>query len=215
MWRGFARQLSNPSGMAGIAIGALMKVANREPTRLAVAALDIRSGHDVLDLGCGPGQAVSAMLCCAAPGTVTGIDQSPTMIAQANAGNRRAVASGQAAFVKGGFDALPFADKSFDRVLASNVMYFWHETGPVVRELRRVLRPGGKLAIYLTCSETMRHWKIANAGLHRLFDAEQVRFALTDAGFAPDHVSVEKIELRGGVCGLVATGAMEQESMAN
>jgi ubiquinone/menaquinone biosynthesis C-methylase UbiE len=215
MWRSFARQLSNPVGPVGVAVGTLMKFANREPIRLAIAALDIQPGHDVLDLGCGPGQAVSAALALADPGIVTGLDQSPTMIAQAIAGNRRTVKSGKTCFVAGQFHDLPFGDNAFDRVLAANVMYFWHDTARVISEIRRVLRPGGRLALYLTSAETMQHWKIAQAGTHRLFDADAVTQALIRAGFAAENVIVERVELSGGVIGLVATADTGSEGMAN
>jgi ubiquinone/menaquinone biosynthesis C-methylase UbiE len=184
--------------MFGLAVGRLMKLANREPTRLAIEALDIRPGNDVLDLGCGPGQAAAQMVSLASPGRVYGIDQSATMIATARRTYR------DAEFRQASFDALPFADGSFDRILASNVMYFWHDTAMVLAEIRRVLRQGGKLAIYLTSGETMRHWRIAHAGTHRLFQLKDVQDVLTIAGFSPDRISLNEVRLNGGVTGIIA-----------
>jgi SAM-dependent methyltransferase len=208
MWHAFARQLSHPQGFAGFAVGKLMKLANRQPTRLAIEALDIQPGNDVLDLGCGAGQASALMLPLAAPGRVDSIDRSATMIDEAIRTNRQAVRNGRSRFECADFASLPFPDDRFDRVLASNVMYFWHDTTPVLSEIRRVLRPEGKLAIYLTGAQTMRHWKIARAGTHRLFDADDVHRALTEAGFAPDLVSVKTVGLSGGVMGVIAVATL-------
>jgi SAM-dependent methyltransferase len=209
MWHAFARQLSYPQGFAGFAVGKLMKLANREPTRLAIEALDIQPGNDVLDLGCGAGQASALMLPLAASGRVDGIDRSAIMIDEANRTNSQAVRVGRSRFQCADFESLPFPDGCFERILASNVMYFWHDTRQVLSEIRRVLRPGGKLAIYLTSAQTMHHWKIARAGTHRLFDADDVRWVLIEAGFAPDLVSVKIVYLSGGVMGVIAVATLE------
>ena len=205
MKRLLARQLSNPTGFAGRLVGRMMKLANREPTRIAVEALAIQSGEQVLDLGCGPGQAAALMLPLAMPGRVTGIDQSTTMIAQAKRDNRRAVTSGRMAFCVASFEALPFDAACFDAVLASNVMYFWYNPSLVISEIRRVLRENGRLSIYLTSAASMQNWGFAEAGTHRLFSAEDVKAVLIDGGFAEADVSVRSVPIGKGVTGIVAT----------
>lgn len=209
MWQAFALQLSHPRGFAGFAVGKLMKFANRQPTRLAINALDIETGNDVLDLGCGAGQASALMLPLARPGRVDGIDQSTTMINEANRTNNHAVRYGRSCFRRADFKSLPFANGSFDRVLASNVMYFWKDTRSVLREIRRILKPGGKLSIYVTSSASMRHWRIAQAGTHKLFDLDEVRIALMEAGFRADLISVENVLLSGRVLGVIAVATLE------
>lgn len=208
MWHAFARQLSHPTGLAGRLVGRLMRIANRQPTRLAIEALGIRPGEDVLDLGCGPGQASAQMLPLARPGRVFGIDQSAVMIDQARQLNHAACRAGEAGFEVAGFEALPFPDESFDAVLASNVMYFWHDTAPVLAEIRRVLRPGGRLSIYLTSAETMRGWKLVGAGTHRLFTPQDVSMAMQQAVFLPHDFDVKSVRIEGGVEGILALGRM-------
>lgn len=209
MWRSVAQQLSNPSGLAGKVLGMLMKRANRLPTQLAIDALGIAPGQDVLDLGCGPGQAIEQMLPLAFPGRVCGIDRSPTMIGQACRANRNAISNGQASLVTGAFERLPYPDACFDRILASNVAYFWHDAGAVLAEVRRVLKPGGRLSIYVTDAETMRGWKIAKAGTHRLYGVEDLRSVLAAGGFAPADIAVRSVEISAGVSGIVATASLE------
>jgi ubiquinone/menaquinone biosynthesis C-methylase UbiE len=205
MWRALARQLSNPQGLAGWTVGKLMTIANRQPTRIAIDALRLMLGDDVLDLGCGPGQAMAAMLPLVSPkGSVCGLDQSQTMVRQALRANSAGVRSGQVSVKQGIFEKLSFPANSFDKILASNVMYFWHDVPVVVRELRRVLRSGGLISIYLTSAETMRNWKIADSQTHRLFDVHDVNKALIEGGFSVEEVQVSEIKLTGNVVGLLA-----------
>ncbi len=213
MKRFLARQLSNPTGFAGRLVGGMMKMANRAPTRMAVEALAIQPGESVLDLGCGPGQAAALMLPLALPGRVVGIDQSQTMILQAGRDNRRAMAAGQMDFHLATFKALPFDAAVFDAVLASNVMYFWHDPVPVLAEIRRVMKDEGRLSIYLTSADSMQNWGFAEAGTHRLFSAEDVEAALRDGGFADGDICVRVVPIGKGVSGILAT-ARKRSSQA-
>ncbi len=213
MKRFLARQLSNPTGFAGRLVGGIMKMANRAPTRMAVEALAIQPGESVLDLGCGPGQAAALMLPLALPGRVVGIDQSQTMILQAGRDNRRAMAAGQMDFHLATFEALPFDAAIFDAVLASNVMYFWHDPVPVLAEIRRVMKDEGRLSIYLTSADSMQNWGFAEAGTHRLFSAEDVEAALRDGGFADGDICVRVVPIGKGVSGILAT-ACKRSSQA-
>jgi ubiquinone/menaquinone biosynthesis C-methylase UbiE len=204
MWHAFARQLSNPRGASGWAVGKLMKLANRQPTRIAIDALDIQNGDDVLDLGCGAGQAMAIMLPLTGTGSVHGLDQSRTMVNEAERTNRAAIRKARATVRQGQFENLPYADATFDRILASNVMYFWHDTGVVLGEIRRVLKPGGRLAVYLTDSGTMQDWKIAGAGTHRLFSADDVTAALGEGGFLSADIQVTPVSITESITGLLA-----------
>jgi ubiquinone/menaquinone biosynthesis C-methylase UbiE len=200
MWHAFAGQLANPRGISGWAVGKLMKRANRQPTRLAIDALDIQAGDQVLDLGCGAGQAMALMVPLAGHGLVYGIDQSKVMVAEAVRSNP----TGDVSVHHATFGQLPFEGAFFDKILASNVMYFWPDTNLVLREIRRVLKPGGRLVIYVTDAETMQGWKIAGAGTHRLFSAVQVAEALNDGGFARNEIMVKSVPIKGGIKGVIA-----------
>ncbi len=204
MRHAFARQLANPSGVFGWAVGKLMKRANRLPTQLAIDALAVEGGDHVLDMGCGAGQAIAAIVPSVGSGAVHGIDQSDLMVSEATRLNRKAIADGKATVRMGAFERIPFPDGMFDKILATNVMYFWHDPTRVLGEIRRVLIPGGRLAIYLTDAATMRHWKIAEAGHHKLFDAAEVANALREGGFAPGTFSVKSVPITSRVNGLLA-----------
>lgn len=183
----FGSQLSHPRGRGGWLVGQAMRVANRAPTRLALDALDVRAGHVALDLGCGPGEGVALLAARAAH--VHGVDVSDTMIAAAHRTNRAAIAQGRVTLAPGRFEAIPLPDASVDRILAANAAYFWSDMAAVIGEIRRVVRPGGRLALYLTAAETMRDWTFADARTHRHFDADDLQAALEGASVAPSAIA--------------------------
>lgn len=190
-------QLARPRGWPGWLVGQAMRVVNREPIARAVDALDLGAEDVALDLGCGPGAGVA--LLARAAGRVHGIDASPTMVRMARRINREAIAHGSVTIGQGNFDAIPLPDASVDKVLAANVAYFWADFAPVLAEIRRVVRPGGRLAIYVTDRETMRHWRFAAPDTHRHFDASGLMLALRDAGVAADKLAIKAATLPMGI----------------
>jgi ubiquinone/menaquinone biosynthesis C-methylase UbiE len=137
----------------------------------------------VLELGFGPGYAIEAMAREAFDGHVYGVDQSSLMLEQAGRRNRAAIREGRVALYQARFDCLPFGDACIDRLLAVNVIYFWDDLPRMAKEIRRVLRPGGRAAVYATDSGTMCRWKFAGAPTHRLYSAQSLPEALANAGF--------------------------------
>ena len=111
--------------------------------RLILDLMGELPGRRVLDAGCGDG----ALACAAASqgAEVTGIDADPAMLAAAR--SRAAKAGLRATFSEGRLEHLPFPDASFDAVVAMTVLCFVADAGGAVREMTRVLRPGGRLVI--------------------------------------------------------------------
>jgi ubiquinone/menaquinone biosynthesis C-methylase UbiE len=106
----------------------------------------LRPGQSLLDVGCGPGTITADLADLVAPGEVVGIDREPGIVHQADA---LAAARGRSnlSFATGDVYVLDFPDDSFDVVHAHQVLQ--HLTDPVAAlvEMRRVLRPGGILAV--------------------------------------------------------------------
>jgi SAM-dependent methyltransferase len=98
-------------------------------------------GMAVLDVGCGPGTITADLAEMVDPGRVTGLDSSPAVIAQARA------AHPGADFVVGDVFALDLADDSFDVVHAHQVLQHLDDPVAALREMRRVARPGGLVAV--------------------------------------------------------------------
>jgi SAM-dependent methyltransferase len=104
----------------------------------------LEPGTRLLDVGCGPGTITADLATRVAPGPVIGVDREPSVIAEAET---RGAAPSNVEFRTGDVYALAFPDASFDVVHAHQVLQ--HLTDPVaaLSELRRVLRPGGILAV--------------------------------------------------------------------
>jgi ubiquinone/menaquinone biosynthesis C-methylase UbiE len=110
-----------------------------EPARL-------RPGESVLDVGCGTGTlAIAAKRRVGPAGSVYGIDASPAMIARAT--NKAKKAGTEVIFENGLAESLPFPDARFDVVLSTVMLHHLPRKARQqgVREMRRVLKPGGRL----------------------------------------------------------------------
>ncbi len=110
--------------------------------RAILEALALRTGDRLFEVGCGGGLLLRDALTTGA--TATGLDHSQEMVELAR---ERAPA---ADVVQGTAERLPFQDASFTAVAMSIVFSFLPEPLAALRECRRVLEPGGRIAIYTT-----------------------------------------------------------------
>jgi ubiquinone/menaquinone biosynthesis C-methylase UbiE len=203
VWHGIGAQLRKPSGFGGRIAGGVMAFANAKPNALAVAALGLRHGESLLELGCGPGHALHALLRSAALARAIGLDWSEVMLARAADRNRSAIATGRLALVRGDFAALPFRAESTDAVLAVNVVYFMGSSA-AVREAHRVLRSGGRIVFYASDRSAMGRWPFAGPDTHRLFNQDELAALLVEAGFAAESIRIDIVDAGFGVKGLLA-----------
>jgi arsenite methyltransferase len=112
-----------------------------------VAIASIRAGETVLDLGAGAGfDCFLAARQLQGTGRVIGVDMTPAMVARARA-NARKGGFANVEFRLGEIEALPVADHSVDLVLSNCVVNLSPEKPRVLREVHRVLKSGGRLAI--------------------------------------------------------------------
>ncbi|GGV64363.1 methyltransferase [Streptomyces thermoviolaceus subsp. apingens] len=111
----------------------------------AVAGLGLRSGDRVLDAGCGTGRALPALRAAVgASGMVVGVDLTPAMLhAAVRAGRHR-----DGRLLLADVAALPLRSGSFDAVFAAGLISHLPRPAENLRELRRVVRPGGILALF-------------------------------------------------------------------
>jgi ubiquinone/menaquinone biosynthesis C-methylase UbiE len=107
---------------------------------------ELRPGLDLLDVGCGPGTITVDLASRVAPGRVVGIDRADEVIDEAHT-SARDRDQANVEFRTGDVYALAFDDESFDVVHAHQVLQ--HLTRPVaaLAEMKRVLRPGGVVAV--------------------------------------------------------------------
>ena len=165
-------------GTAGRVAGAVMARLNRDMERAAVEALGPDTTDAVLSIGFGPGVGLAVLVDRLPEGWAAGVDPSATMVSQARRRNRRAIESGRLVVDEAPAEDLPWPDRSFDGVLAVNSMQLWAPLGQGLREIARVLRPGGALV-------ALTHvWAIEKSG-PLLQWVRTTTDVLAGAGFGP------------------------------
>jgi ubiquinone/menaquinone biosynthesis C-methylase UbiE len=153
--------------------------AGQEYKQQALAALDLRPGQTVLDVGCGPGTDLPALAhAVTSAGSVIGIDHAETFVESAR--NRVADTPWVAVRV-GDAHQLPLGDNSVDRARTDRVIQHVEDPTAVLAEFRRVLRPGGVAAItepdWETLALTPGDLEV-NRAFNRFVCAERVRNAI-------------------------------------
>ena len=122
-------------------------------------------GLDVLDVGCGQGIDVANYALSGA--RATGVDLTPRHVELAG---RHAEALGlEATIVRGDAESLPFDDASFDRVSSNGVLHHTPDMPAALREIRRVLRPGGLATVIVYNRRSLHYWveQVLHQGLIR------------------------------------------------
>lgn len=167
-----------------------------EQRRVVHRALALRPGERVLDVGSGPGLLAAEMAAeVGLDGRVCGIDISDSMLAIAQA---RAHAPGTAPieFRRGSASEIPYADGSFDVAVSTQVLEYVADIPGALAELRRVLRPGGRVLLLDTdwgsivwhSSDDERMQRVLDAFEEHLADPHLPRTlknSLDRAGFQP------------------------------
>ena len=102
---------------------------------------------DLLVIGCGTGTFGAMLTATALPARVVGLDYAEAMCHVAEEKARGTGLGDRPRFVNADSEKLPFADESFDVVTCSNSFHHYPDQAAVVREFRRVLRPGGRLML--------------------------------------------------------------------
>ncbi|MEK9626216.1 MAG: methyltransferase domain-containing protein [Gammaproteobacteria bacterium] len=135
-------------------------------------ALDIRLGQRILDLGCGGGSLLRELALAVGPkGEAVGIDPSEDQI---NAAKALCEDLDNVTLVAGSATQTDFESKSFDSVASIQVLEYIADVESTLKEVRRVLKPGGRFA---TVSVLWDHWRFhgpeaaLNNKLHEAFKA--------------------------------------------
>ncbi len=144
---GWRSQFHKPSGMLGRAVGHLMAFKNKERSWWVLPMLEIHQNDCLLEVGFGSGIDIRRVSEIAVDGFVAGVDHSPVMVEQASRRNRAAIEKGLVELQLGCASKLPYPDEFFNKVFSINVAQFWTDPVAVMLEMRRVVRPGGLVAV--------------------------------------------------------------------
>ncbi|WP_280203235.1 MULTISPECIES: class I SAM-dependent methyltransferase [Nocardia] len=122
-----------------------------DPIATVLTALALTGSEDLADIGCGDGRFLARLAENGHRGRLVGLDNSTAMVTAANAIHGVEGVLGDA-------EALPFGDDEFDAVTARHMLYHVPDPYQALRELRRITRPGGRVAVSVnhpaTCART-------------------------------------------------------------
>jgi ubiquinone/menaquinone biosynthesis C-methylase UbiE len=192
--RVIAEQARNATGLLGRFIAFVMAHETFAANMRAVDALDVQRGDHVLDVGCGHGRSLTELAQRASSGHVAGTDPSELMAEIAVERNRELVKARMVDVKIARAEALPFADAVFDKVLCVHVVYFWQNLDDGLREIARVLKPGGRLALVFRTNADEAAVQSFPAEVYRFRSFAAVIAALREAGLAIDKVDERDTE---------------------
>ncbi|HEX3534234.1 MAG TPA: methyltransferase domain-containing protein [Gemmatimonadaceae bacterium] len=197
-------QCRKPTWWPGRFYAWLMNQTHFWLTTWGLEHVEIGKGDTILDVGCGGGRTIQRLAAIANEGKVYGIDYSPASVAVARGTNRDSIALGRVDVQLGSVSSLPFPDASFDLVTAVETHYYWPDPVNDLREILRVLKPGGRLLIaaevYSRSEHAVGYPMIMKILGGRSLTVREQREQFAEAGY----VDVETFEnsSKGWFCGV-------------
>jgi ubiquinone/menaquinone biosynthesis C-methylase UbiE len=172
----FNSQFAHPEGLLGRFDGMISALKNRERNAWTISMLDIQPDDQVLEIGFGPGQAIQEVAKLTSNGFVAGIDLSDTMVMQASKRNSAAIRSGRVLLQQGSESPLPFEANKFNKAFAVNSMQFWSNPIAGLQEVRRVLKPDGRVVITIQPMWAKTEEEVQMVAEKLVFQLKQVGF---------------------------------------
>ena len=204
-------QFAKPTGFFGKILAKGMARGHKDFYKNAVKAINPKKDDEYLEIGFGSGIFIKKYMSHVSK--IAGIDYSEDMVKLASDINRKLVESGKAEFKQGYASSLPWADNEFTVVTAIEVFFFLNETEKTLKEIFRILKPGGRLIIEMAFNKDdgvdhKRHIKKMNL---KLYTGEEMKKLLKKAGFSDiviDYYKAFWIPIKGHIVpkGMVVKG---------
>jgi SAM-dependent methyltransferase len=198
------RQCRKPTWWLGRPILWTMNVRHSGVTDWGLKQVRLDKHFIMLDIGCGGGRTLDKLAAVASDGKVFGIDYAAASVAAARRTNARWIRAGRADIQQGTVSRLPYPDGTFDVVTAVETHYYWPDLAADLREILRVLKPGGQLVVI---AETYkgRRFDILYRPVMKLLRATYLsvsehRDLFCAAGYAETKVSEER--RKGWICAI-------------
>jgi SAM-dependent methyltransferase len=185
--RFIAAQLRQPTGPFGrLVMTRMLNRGNAELITAAVAALELQRSDAFMDVGFGGGLGLQ-LAAARTEGPLWGVDFSADVVLAATTSFRKPIAKGRLNVICADVADLPLRDGLVQAICSTNTIYFWPDPLAGLCSLRRVLSPGGRLALGFSGASKMREYgKVTTHGF-TFYEPERVEALLSDAGFS--HVS--------------------------
>jgi ubiquinone/menaquinone biosynthesis C-methylase UbiE len=181
-----------------------MNLSHSALTDWGLQQVFIEPDFKVLDIGCGGGRTIQKLSSVAAEGLVCGVDYSSGSVAVARSKNAQLIKDGSVEIRQGSVSQLPFPDDYFDVATAVETQYYWPDLVNDMKEVRRVLKPGGHFAVI---AETYRGGRFDSlmAPVMKLLSSSSLsvqdqRELFVSAGY--DDVKVIEEKNKGWICAI-------------
>lgn len=140
-------QCRKPTGLLGRLTLWRMNKSHSKLTDWGLTHVTVEPGFIVLDVGCGGGRTVGKLSAMAAAGKVSGIDHAEASVAASRRYNAPEIKAGRVEIRQADVASLPFAAGTFDLVTGVETHFWWPDIPSGLREIRRVLKPGGAVLL--------------------------------------------------------------------
>jgi ubiquinone/menaquinone biosynthesis C-methylase UbiE len=195
--RFIARQSAKPAGLFGrLIFGRLLNRANASVNQLVYDNLQHEANSRVLEIGFGGGDLLFRIARSLSGGRIDGVDVSVEMLANAQRKLSGIGLEETVGLQLGSVDTLPFAKASFDCACSVHTIYFWPDLNAGLRELARVVKPGGGLVLGFSSDSALIEDGCTARGF-RAYSSQQIVEACLACGFALDRL-VTTGRKRGG-----------------
>lgn len=197
-------QVRKPGRWVGRPFLWMMNLSHSPLTTWGLQHVAIGRDFVILDVGCGGGATVSRLAATAPDGRVCGVDYADGSVAVSRRKNAALIAAGRVDIRKAAVSELPFDPGTFDLVTAVETHYYWPDLAASMREIRRVLKPGGTLIIIAESYRGSRFGALQRVVMKPLKSAhltvDEHRELFTTAGYSD--VRVIEHRGRGWICAI-------------
>lgn len=183
-----------------------MNSRHSKVTDWGLAHVSIQEDDIVLDVGCGGGRTVGKLAAIVTNGKVHGLDHSKDSVAVACKINKERIDTGRVEIREGSVSHLPFSQNFFDFVTAVETHFWWSDLPGDMREVYRVLKPGGTLIVITevykganTKTAKLVEKYLPQSGM-ALLSVNEHRQLFVDAGFSDIQIIEEPA--KGWICGI-------------
>jgi len=159
---------------------------NREHEPLTfwgLTKITIHTDYVVLDVGCGGGKTLSRLAQMVPQGKVYGIDYSADMVKFSKKINKKLIEQNHVEIIEGSVEEMSFKDDFCDLVTAFETYYFWTNLSDALKEIKRVLKPGGRLLLVNEMKFGVTPAKLIEETFVKLFPLEEIQNIMQLVGF--------------------------------